>query len=130
MVVPGLGGPWTALEHFLMHEAGHAIGLGHPNERVWANFDSDQDPLTPVLVDPYDPASGLAVSPNVDFNAMMLGGFPPDAHWFSFTDLHPDDLAGRDVLYPSLVPEPGAAVLMLSALTLAAWRRSGRLSPN
>lgn len=101
------------MQRILMHEVGHVLGLGHPNEHPEAFLDSDDDPLTPVIVDPLDPYAGLHVSPNVDLDAVMSNA-PATLEAGFFTSLRPDDLAGRDVLYP--VPEPATALLLAAGL--------------
>lgn len=104
------------LTNLVMHELGHALGLDHPNEYAHANFDDDGDPMTRVVVDPLAPFAGLVVSPNLDRDTVMRGGFPPGQRALFFDALRPDDLSGRDVLYPSLVPEPGSGLLVAAGL--------------
>jgi len=106
-----------------------ALGLGHPNQSPYANLDTDGDPSTPIVVDPARPFAGLKVSPNLDPNTIMRGGFPPDPRALLYTALRADDVSGRDVLYPSRVPEPGTAVLLalgLAGLSAGAGRGEGR----
>ena len=43
------------IQRMVEHEIGHALGLWHPNETPHANFGSDSDPLTPIVVDPSNP---------------------------------------------------------------------------
>jgi hypothetical protein len=115
-------GDLLMLERLVAHEIGHA------NQYLYANFDSDLDPMTPVEVDPDHPFAGLIVSPNVDNDAMMWGGVPEHPEWFFMTELRPDDLAGLEVLYPSPVPEPSFSLMLLSvglALSVLARRRRG-----
>jgi hypothetical protein len=117
----GYGTEEDVLAHFVAHETGHAIGLGHPNEALW-NFDSDLDPETPVVVDPLDPFAGFRVSPNVAVESVMWGGAPLTPFWFVLRSLRADDRAGLDALYPS-VPEPGVAALLLAGLGARALAR-------
>jgi len=93
-----------ALQRLVMHEAGHAIGLGHPIvEEV--NLDTDLDPYNPMPIDPLAPWAGLFESPLSDEDAIMSGlrygsSFPA----LFETVLHGDDAGGRDALYPTPLP--------------------------
>jgi hypothetical protein len=119
------------LVRLIMHEVGHAIGLGHPNANnpfgAENNYDTDLDPLNPMPIDPNDPFSALILSGNPDDAAVMSNrpcGEPfvgPCAALF-FTSPTNDDLGGRDALYP-VVPEPGVALLLAGAGALWARRR-------
>jgi hypothetical protein len=120
------------LVRLIMHEVGHAIGLGHPNSNnpfgAEDNYDTDLDPLNAMAIDPNDPFAALILSPNADNGAVMSNrpcGEPfmgPCAALF-FTSPTNDDLGGRDALYP-VVPEPGAALLL--GLAAGALLRSPR----
>jgi hypothetical protein len=92
----------AALQRLLMHEIGHAIGLGHPNELPGANLDTNGDPFDPMPIDPADPLGDLILSPNVDPDVIMsnLPATLPGA--LVFTTLRNDDRGGRDALYPAL----------------------------
>ena len=103
------------LEDLMVHEVGHVIGLGHPHADL--NFDSDDDPNTPVAIDPADPFSGLAVSGRYVHDAVMT-----DPYAWGFPQA--DDLAGRDVLYP--VPAPATGTLLSGAAGV--WRLRRRRS--
>ena len=120
------------LVRLIMHEVGHAIGLGHPNTNNpfgnENNYDTDLDPLNAMAIDPNDPFAALILSPNADNGAVMSNrpcGEPfvaPCAALF-ITSPTNDDLGGRDALYP-VVPEPGAALLL--GASVAALHRSRR----
>jgi hypothetical protein len=113
-----------ALTRLLIHEIGHAIGLGHPYTR--SNWDTDLDPYNRMRIDPENLLSGLRSSPNLATDAIMtvrpcgfeLIGCAP----LYYTELQFDDRGGRDFLYP-VVPEPPGALLV--AARLAAVARSG-----
>lgn len=117
------------LTRLVMHEVGHTIGLGHPNNNnpfgVENNYDTDLDPSNPMPIDPTDPFSALILSPNPD-NASVMSNRPCGEPFVApcpaifFTSPTNDDLGGRDALYP--VPEPGAALLLGASAGVAAQR--------
>jgi hypothetical protein len=108
-----------ALQRLVMHENGHAIGLGHPTVDPF-NFDTDSDPYNVMPIDPLAPWTGLFDSAFSDENAIMSGL----AYGSSFaalfnTVLHGDDAGGRDALYP--VPEPSTLLLLCSGVAALAF---------
>lgn len=128
-VVDGLGLPLEfqamALKRLLMHELGHALGVGHPNVGHHPNYDTDLDPQTPIDVDPADPFAGIGTSPVRDVDAIMSNS--PALSALFLTELRPDDVAARDVLYA--VPEAQPAALLAAALLTAGLRRRRRAVP-
>jgi predicted Zn-dependent protease with MMP-like domain len=98
-----------ALQRLVMHEAGHAIGLGHPTVDE-VNLDTDLDPYNAMPIDPLAPWTGLFDSPFSDQDTIMSGLAYGSSFLALFdTVLHGDDAGGRDALYPVPVPTPSAA---------------------
>lgn len=114
-----------ALQRLLMHEIGHTIGLGHPNDENLDNWDLDTDPRNPMPIDPLNPFAEIRYSPNRDTAAIMSNGPDPLGALF-FNELQPDDRGGRDLLYP--VPEPASAALLGAVLAALAGARRPTLA--
>ncbi len=110
-------------ESLVLHEIGHAIGLGHPNQFPGHNFDSDGDPTNVIPIDCQDPTKGLKLSRNIDPKAVMnssLGGKPG----LVLVGLTNDDLGGRNFLYPICSSNDTAAApagQSKSPLNSSAW---------
>ncbi len=88
------------LPSVLLHEIGHALGLGHPEDAPRYNLDSDARPQTPVTLNCKAPYESLNASPFFDGAAVMVGR-DVQGPGRARRGLTPDDVAGRDALYPS-----------------------------
>jgi hypothetical protein len=99
----------AALQRLLMHEIGHGLGLAHPNtyNSFCRNYDTDDDPLNPMVLDPRDPFAALMYSENRDAQAIMSNDRTELGPFIFYTELQYDDRGGRDALYPSLKVCPG-----------------------
>lgn len=106
-----------ALQRLLMNQIGVALGFFYPFQRP--NIDADDDPTNAMPVDGCAFFAGLAFREGSDARAVMNQD-PPDPADLLRTTLRPDDIAGRDVLYPvppasgcdPLPPFPGPARLL------------------
>ncbi len=123
------------LTRLTIHEFGHTLGLGHPNDNnqfgAQVHYDTDDDPFNRMVVDPNDPYAGIRPSLFPDNEALMSNapcGIPPVlCAASSYTALRADDLNGRDVLY---APEPGALGLLGCAWLALRRRRLTRASAD
>lgn len=97
-----------ALQRLLMHEIGHGLGLGHPNLYTSqnANFDTDQDPFNPMILDPLRPFEALLYSEQRNPRAILSNDRTRVGSYLFYTELQEDDRGGRDALYPSLIACP------------------------
>lgn len=83
----------------VLHEVAHALGIGHPEERVGLNVDTDLDPANEMVIDCNAPLSGLKASPNYSGASIAIGrDVQGPGRWRR--GLTWDDVAARDVLYP------------------------------
>lgn len=80
----------------LLHEIGHALGIGHPDDRMAFNLARRE---ADGVVDCRDPRTGLVVEPAVNGSAVMIGqDVQGPGRWKR--GLSGDDMAARDALYP------------------------------
>lgn len=83
----------------VLHEVSHALGIGHPEEKVHFNLDSDRMPGNEIPIDCRAPANGLIVAPDYDGAAVAHGqDVQGPGRWRR--GLTWDDVAARDALYP------------------------------
>ena len=98
---PGLPAPGDCV-HFgamLQHEFSHVLGLDHPDAAPRQNLDTNLVAGDPLVFDCRDPAASLVVNPAIDRRASTIGeNVHSPERWLR--GLSPDDLGGRDALYP------------------------------
>lgn len=92
------GRPCNHFQSVIVLLGGRVLGLGSADLDPGRYFDMDDDPTNGMAIDCERPLAGLRLAPNVDRAAVMIVnlGLPRPV---SLT-LTPDDLAGRDFLYP------------------------------
>ena len=83
----------------VLHEVGHALGLGHPDDNARFNLDSNNNPGDRLVIDCRAPEAGLRASPLIQPAAVLVGrDVQGPGRWRR--GLTWDDMAGRDALYP------------------------------
>ena len=87
------------LPSLILHEVGHALGLGHPDDRSHLNLDTNLDPDDQLVIDCRSPERGLRASGNIQPAAVLVGqDVQGPGRWKR--GLTWDDAAARDALYP------------------------------
>ena len=82
-----------------LHEIGHSLGLGHPEELNQYNLDSDSLPGNPIPINCLAPETGLVHNPLIDGAAVLIGqDVQGPGRWKR--GLSYDDEAARNALYP------------------------------
>jgi len=83
----------------VLHEISHALGIGHPEDNVRYNLDTDRLPGNEIPINCNAPSEGLAVSFDYDGAALAHGQDVQGAgRWRR--GMTWDDVAARDALYP------------------------------
>lgn len=83
----------------LLHEISHALGIGHPEEKVNLNLDTDFVPGNEIAINCEAPSEGLVVNTDYDGSAVAHGrDVQGPGRWRR--GLSWDDVAARDALYP------------------------------
>ncbi len=83
----------------VLHEVSHALGIGHPDENVALNLDTDTDPDNEIPINCRAPVQGLRVSPRIN-GANVSHGRDVQGPGRWSRGLTWDDVAARDALYP------------------------------
>ncbi|MEM1410643.1 MAG: DUF4189 domain-containing protein, partial [Pseudomonadota bacterium] len=83
----------------VLHEVAHALGIGHPEDRIAMNLDTDRNPSNEIRIDCNEPTRGLIPSIRYDGAAVSMGrDVQGPGRWHR--GLTWDDVAARDALYP------------------------------
>lgn len=131
----------SGFEILLTHEIGHALGLADleasPATASVSDFlDDDYDPTTSetawatlndsfaFLIDPFDPDASPLLSIPGDLNGdpglqtpgveLLMESNDLFARMGAAQPLQPDEIAGRQYLYPVVVPEPGFGLALVA----------------
>jgi hypothetical protein len=120
----GPGDAGLHLQQLMMHEIGHILGFGHPNESIVQNMDTDADPTTTIPANLGPPWSEISHTRSIG-QSIMHGGM---VVILNDPTLWPDDLSGLNVLYP--VPEPNTALLLAALATCVARHRGSVPRPE
>lgn len=84
----------------VLHEVGHVLGIGHPDELAKYNLDTDEIAGNVMMIDCESPTNGLFQTTSIDLSAVSIGQTAGDpADWTH--GLSPDDEAARNALYPN-----------------------------
>lgn len=83
----------------VLHEVAHALGIGHPEDRIAMNLDTDRDPSNEIAIDCMAPTRGLIPSVRYDGASVSMGRDVQGAGRWQ-RGLTWDDVAARDALYP------------------------------
>ncbi|MEM9668459.1 MAG: DUF4189 domain-containing protein [Pseudomonadota bacterium] len=83
----------------VLHEIGHVLGIGHPEENAGLNLDDDGEPGNEIAIDCRAPLSGLKAYTDYDGASVAHGlNVHRPGRWLR--GLSWDDVAARDALYP------------------------------
>ena len=89
----------------VQHELAHVIGLDHPDAAASRNLDTNAIVGDAMVFDCRDPSFDLVVNPDIDRFATAIGvNVDTPDRWLR--GLSPDDIGGRDALYPTCEAAP------------------------